>query len=128
MSEPFSLILDTTVKAGQLPALRPTISTLVNDVQNNEPGTLDYRSFVDEASNRLCFFDTYASSEAFLAHLTRPPVKAALDQIMANVDINAFTVMGNVTPQVREALQPLGATFLRPNGGFNRISIPTVTI
>ncbi len=128
MSEPFSLILDTTAHAGQLPALRPTISALANDVRANEPGTLDFRSFVDEASNRLCFFDTYASSEAFLAHLGRQTVSDALDQIMAHVDINAFTVMGNVTPQVREALQPFGATVVRPNGGFNRIQIPTVTI
>ncbi len=123
MSEPFSLVLDVNAHKGELPQLKTLISNLATDVKKNEHGTLAWECFVDGANNRICFLDQYASSEAFLEHMTRPAVSNTLNTLMANCDVNSFTILGNATPQVKKALEGMNATFATPHAGFNRLSV-----
>ncbi len=123
MSEPFSLVLDVTAHQGKLPETKTLITNLVNDVKKNEHGTLSYQCFIDDAHGRICFLDNYASSEAFLEHMGRKSVGSALNTLMANCDVNGFTIMGNVTPQVKKALGEMGASYVTPHAGFNRAQI-----
>ncbi len=123
MSEPFSLVLDVNAHKGKLPETKTLITNLVNDVKKNEHGTLSYECFIDEAHGRICFLDTYASSEAFLEHMGRKTVGNALNTLMANCDVNSFTIMGNVTPQVRTALAEMGATYVTSVAGFTRAPV-----
>lgn len=123
MSKPFSLILDVQAHDGALEAIQSTVSDLVQDVHDNEPGTVSYNCYVDDASGRVCFLDTYASSEALVEHLGREPVGQALATIMENSTTNQLTLFGDVTPECAEAVAPLGARIMPHHAGFERTPV-----
>lgn len=114
MSEPISLIFDTTVHEGKLDEAKQVAAAMHADVVKNEPGTLVYNCYIDEVSRRLCFTDRYASSEAFMAHLGNPVVGEALGKILAIADLNGLTILGEPSDEVRAAVTPMGAKFLAP--------------
>ncbi len=123
MSEPFSLVLDVKCHEGKLAECKTLTTNLVNDVKANEHGTWSYECFVDEGHGRICFLEGYANSEAFLEHMGRPAVSQAINTLMGNCDVNGFTILGNVTPQVKQALADMGASFVTPITGFTRAPI-----
>ncbi len=125
MSTPFSLILDATINEGQETTVHTAATNLCTDVENNEPDVLHYRCFVDTNTNRICFLDTYGSSEAFLNHAARGPVNEALNAILGNCTVNNFLVFGDVTPGCREALTGMGATIIPEHAGFDRVLAQT---
>ncbi len=124
MSQPFSLVLDTRAKSGKLDEVKSAVQGLVQDVQQNEPGTLFYRCFADEATGKVSFVDTYASSEAFLTHLSRPTVEKAIGAIMERADVEHCTVFGTVDANAKAALDKFQAEYLPEVAGFSRAKVP----
>lgn len=124
MSDQFSLFLDTKTHDGKMDAAK-SIATKLVAAAKSEAGTLSYRCLVDPATNRLCFLDNYASSEAFVEHMQRAEVSKYIDQLMAVADIQSVNVLGTVTPAARKILTGMGATFTHEHAGFARSPVVT---
>ncbi len=127
MSEPFSLVYDFTANANHIADVQTAANALTADVEANEPDVLTYQFFWNPTTGQGCFMDTYASSEAFLAHAQREPVNQALATIMGNTTTNNLVVLGNVTPEAAGALAEMGATIIPPSSGFNRTPLAAVS-
>ncbi len=120
MSDAFHLIFEATITNGKLRRARTIAQDLVADVEANEPETLQYQFYADRGSHRICFLDTYNSSEAFLEHLARPPVSKALDEILAICEDHEIIILGHVSSQARKVLATMGASILGEVAGFER--------
>jgi quinol monooxygenase YgiN len=120
MTQPITLVFDTTANPGKLSEVKAAATKLVNDVKANEPAVAAYNLFCDDASGRVCFLDAYSSSEALLKHLARPPVESALNTINANCAPPKITILGTISPEARQAVSKLGAKVVAPVAGFSR--------
>ena len=78
-------------------------------VKAKDPGTLRYECFVSEDGNELVFLETYADSEAVLAHSAN--VADAVGDLMSMAEITSLEMFGDPSAQVRGALEPMGTKF-----------------
>ena len=76
-------------------------------VKAKDPGTLRYECFVSEDGKELTFLETYADSEAVLAHGAN--VADAVGELTGVAEITSLELFGDPSPQVRSALAPMGA-------------------
>lgn len=119
MSDHVYWMLEMSMKDGQLDAFKALRDEMVQDVEANEPGTLNYEWWMNGDETVCHLFERYADSEATLVHLQTFGTKYA-DRFMACVDIKRFIAYGDPNEAVRKALGGLGVKIMNPFGGFTR--------
>jgi quinol monooxygenase YgiN len=111
-------VLEGAVKPGKLVALSALIDDMVASTQT-EPGSLSYEFFVGGDGGSVHVYERFADAAAALTHLSTFGERFA-QRFLATVEPIRFTVMGNTSDQLTEALSGFGPTYLRPLGGFTR--------
>jgi hypothetical protein len=84
----------------------------VAGVEAELPGTLGYEFYVDEEGARFLAHEAYADSTAILAHLQHLTESGIPQRMMGAVAFESAFVLGDVTAEVRQALEPMGFQFL----------------
>jgi quinol monooxygenase YgiN len=118
MSAQVSWLLEVGIKPGEEDAFKLVMADLVESAQA-EPGTLIYESFMGDDGRTVHAYERYADSEAALTHLGNFGEHFA-ERFLGAADPTGFTVYGNPSAEVREALTAFGPTYLGPNGGIDR--------
>ena len=119
MSEHISWHVELQVKPGQLDAFRAITNEMVEAVKN-EPGALIYERYVSDDRQTIHVFERYVDASAAVAHLAAFG-KAYGERFAKMIDRKRFTVFGTPTVELREVLDPLGATYAAAFAGFSRI-------
>ncbi|HEX9683299.1 MAG TPA: antibiotic biosynthesis monooxygenase family protein [Acidimicrobiales bacterium] len=96
------------VKGGDNDAFVAAAGEICDAVQG-EPGTTAYDWYLDELSGEVTIIESYASGEAFAAHMGGP-VAALLGSLLAVADPVSLQILGTVPGDLAEALAPLGFT------------------
>lgn len=115
-----SWITEATVKEDSLGALEELMEEMVEGT-SAEPGALVYEWFVSADRTSFHLVETYASSDAALAHLGSFREKWAV-RFVSCIEITRFTVYGDPSSEVRAIFDRSGAMYLGPRGGFSRFS------
>lgn len=118
MPSPVSWNLRLAVHDGQLENFRTLMHEMVESTRQ-ESGTLSYESFLSEDGSTCHLHERYADSAAALVHLGNFGTKFA-ERFLACVQPTEFTVYGDPSDDVRQAVAGFGAVHLGTFGGFSR--------
>lgn len=118
MEKQVSWVVEVAVRQGQLDALKALMEELVASARA-EPGTLGYEWYVSDDGSTVHVHETYADSEATIAHNTVFAERWS-ERFLAAVEPSRFTVYGDPSPAARAILDGFGATYLAFWGGFPR--------
>ena len=112
------LIVRQGIVPSKLDDVKQLAVELTCGVEENEPTTLGYEWFVDEAGTGCYLNEYYGSSEDFLLHFSNLGPK--LEAMLALSPLQEMIVLGDPSPQIKEMLGHLGAKFYAPTVGFCR--------
>jgi quinol monooxygenase YgiN len=119
MSDHISWHVELQVKPGYLDALRALTTEMVESTKH-EPGALIYERYISDDRQTVHVFERYANANAAVAHLTA--FRTTYGERFAKiVDRKRFAVFGTPTTELKEILDPLGATYAAALAGFSRI-------
>jgi quinol monooxygenase YgiN len=114
----FRLIVRQGIDPGKLDEFKGLACQFTEGLEAAEPGTLGYEWFIAEDGGECYLNEFYADSEAFLAHFAGVGSKIAI-MLEISPMIEAV-VLGDPSPEAREALSKLGARFYSAHTGFAR--------
>jgi quinol monooxygenase YgiN len=115
---PFRMIVRQAIKPGKLEEFKKMSESLTSGVEADEPTTLGYEWFIDEAGSSCYLIESYGNAESFLLHF-----QGLGDKLGAMLEISPLedmVVIGDPGPEVKEMLAGLGAKFYSPHVGFAR--------
>jgi hypothetical protein len=118
MSREVSWNLQLTVRDGQLDTVRALMGEMVASTLE-ESGALGYEWYLGEDGTTCHIHERYTDSEAALAHAGNFGSLFA-ERFFACFEPTCLSVYGRPTAEVRAALDPLGASYYGPLGGFSR--------
>lgn len=119
MSNHVSWHVELQVKPGQLNTLRALTDQMVESTRT-EPGALIYERYISDDHQTVHVFERYLDSNAAVAHLTAFG-KMYGERFARMVNRKRFTVFGTPTVELKEILDPLGATYVAALAGFSRV-------
>ncbi len=119
MSDHVYWILEVTVKPGEADNFTAVMNDMVEATQANEPDTLNYEWTLSADGATCHIYERYADSAAVMTHLASFGANFA-DRILAAVEPTRFTVYGDPSTDVREALGAFGPAYMTPCAGFSR--------
>ena len=111
---------ELAVKDGELDAFRELMEEMVDDTRA-ELGALAYTWYMSEDGAGVHILETYADSEAMIAHANRF-LEKWIRRYMGSATVKRFVVYGDPSPAAREILDGWRATYLAPWGGFTRLA------
>lgn len=119
MSDHISWHVELQVKPGQLDALRALTSEMVESTKS-EHSALIYERYISDDCQIIHVFERYADPNAAVSHLTAFGTMYG-ERFSRMVDRKRFTVFGTPTDELKEILDPLGATYATALAGFSRL-------
>ncbi len=119
MSDHVYWILSFELKEGQRENLDKLVSEMVAATQQDEPGALNYEWSLDADGKTYHIFERYADSAATLVHMGNFGKKFA-KRFMEYATPTSFTLYGDPSAEVMEALAPMRPNRLSSVGGFSR--------
>jgi len=112
------LIVRQGIKPGKLEEFKELACQFTAGTEADDPGTLGYEWFISPDGTECFLNEFYGSSEAFLDHFAKIGPKIG---IMLEISpLLEAVVLGDPSPEAREALSKLGAKFYAPHVGFCR--------
>ncbi len=118
MSNNVSWNLQLSINDGKLDDFRALMEEMVAATAN-EAGCLAYEWFISEDGTTCHINERYVDSGALMVHLGNFGANFA-ERFMACVTPTAFSVYGDASSDVREALAGFGPAHYGPFGGFSR--------
>jgi quinol monooxygenase YgiN len=119
MAGEVSWLLEMSVNPGRLEDFRSLMKVMVDAAHQDEPGTLMFEWFVSDDDTAVHIYERYVDSDATMIHLGNFGAKFAED-FLSCANVARWTIYGEPSDQVREAVTALGAQIQRPFGGFAR--------
>ena len=119
MSNQISWHVQLQVKPGQLTGLRALTDQMVESTRT-EPGALIYERYISDDHQIVHVFERYVDSNAAEAHLTAFG-RMYGERFAKMINRQRFTVFGTPSVELKEILDPLGATYVAALAGFSRI-------
>lgn len=90
-------------------------------IEANEPDTLSFEWFGDEASGKVVWYQMYTDDEAFLTHAQNMAEVGLRDELQKVLSFERLMILTPIThPQVRDMAQQLGALQLDQIAGIVR--------
>ena len=118
MSNHISWNLQLTINEGKTDEFRALATEMAASVET-ETGTLQYEWFIGEDGHSCHINERYVNSEAAITHIASFGANYA-ERMMAIVTPTQFSVYGDPSAAVREALVGFGAVHLNYLTGFRR--------
>jgi quinol monooxygenase YgiN len=89
------------------------ITRIMAECTMAEPGALGYDFFISADRKRCRLLETYAGTEAVLAHLKGPVVQELVPQLLSNARLTRFEVYGDPGDEAAKMLGGVGAEIHR---------------
>jgi quinol monooxygenase YgiN len=110
-----------TIEEGKIEEYKELVQDMSRVVEANEPDTIDYQFYLNRDDKTKCIVhETYANSEAVLAHNTGVASQTILPRIFSVSRISRFDVYGNPSEELRKVLTSFGPQFYNLFAGFSR--------
>lgn len=112
-------LVDLTIHEGKFDSFEFIAQEMIASTRL-EPGALGYEWCLS-TDRRLCrIIETYADSDAVLAHLKGPAVQDGVPKLLDASSLSRFEVYGDRGPQAAAMLAGFGAEIFAPWCGFRR--------
>lgn len=108
------------VNEGKKEEYKKLIQEMSRMVEANEPDTINYEFYMNKDETKSLVHETYANSEAALAHNNSVASHTILPKIFGVARINRFDVYGNPSEELQKLLARFGAQTYKLFAGFSR--------
>jgi quinol monooxygenase YgiN len=109
-----------TIEEGKIEEFKKLVQDMSRVVEANEPDTINYQFYLNRAETKYIVNETYANSEAVLAHITGVASQTILPKVFSVSRISAFDVYGDPSEELQKALTSFGAQTYNLFAGFSR--------
>jgi quinol monooxygenase YgiN len=109
-----------TIQEGKVQEYKKLVQDMSRVVEANEPDTIEYQFYLDSDETKCIVHETYASSEAVLAHNTGVASQTILPKIFSVSRISRFEVYGNPSEELRKLLTSFSPQIYDLFTGFRR--------
>jgi quinol monooxygenase YgiN len=109
-----------TIEVGKIEEYKKLVQDMTRMVEANEPDIINYQFYLNKAETKWIVNETYANSEAALAHITGVASQTILPKIFSVSRITGFDVYGNPSEQLQKALTNFGSQTYNLFAGFCR--------
>ena len=92
------------IKEGKLEEFKRLLPVLISTVKEKDPGTLNYDWYLNEDSMECAVLETYADSQAVLAHAGN--VGEHLQKVLEVADLS-LELYGNPSEELKNAIEGL---------------------
>ena len=108
------------INEGKKEQYEQLIQEMSRMVEANEPDTITYEFYLNKDETKCIVHETYANSEAALAHNNGAASQTMLPKIFELSKINRFEVYGNPSEELQNFLVSFGAQTYDLIAGFSR--------
>ena len=108
------------IEEGKIEEFKKLIHDISKLVETNEPYTTNYQFYLNKAETKCIVNETYASSEAALAHSKGVALQKILPKILSIAKMTRIDVYGNPSEELQKAFTSLGAQTYNFFVGFSR--------
>ena len=108
------------IEEGKIEEYKKLVQDMSRVVEANEPDTINYEFYIDREETRCIVLETYANSEAVLAHNAGVASQTILPKIFSVSRISRFDVYGNPSEELQKVLTSLGPQTYNLFTGFSR--------
>jgi quinol monooxygenase YgiN len=109
-----------TIEEGKIEEFKKLVHDMSRVVEANEPDTINYQFYLNRAETKCIVNETYANSEAVLAHNTSVASQTILPKIFSVSRRSRFDVYGNPSDELQKVLTSLGPQTYSLFAGFSR--------
>jgi quinol monooxygenase YgiN len=109
-----------TIEEGKIEEYKKLVQDMSRVVEANEPDTINYQFYINREETRCIVLETYANSEAALAHNVGVASQTILPKIFSVSRISRFDVYGNPSEELQKVLTSLGPQTYNLFTGFSR--------
>jgi quinol monooxygenase YgiN len=118
--DPIHFRAEFAIKEGKADEFKKLVQDMGRAVQGSEPSTVEYQFFLNQGETRCIVHETYANSEAALAHNAGAASQTILPKIFSVSSIIRFDVYGNPSEELQKVLASFGAQVYHLFAGFSR--------
>ena len=109
------------VKEGKIDEFKKLIKDMSRMVEANEPDTIDYEFYLNSDDETKCIVhETYADSEAALAHASSIASQTILPKIFNVASVSRFDVYGSPSKELQKMLTSINPQTYNLFTGFSR--------
>jgi len=108
------------IKEGKMEEYKNLVQDMSRAVEANEPDTVDYHFYLNKDETKCIVHETYANSEAVLAHNNSVASKTILPKIFSVSKISRIEVYGNPSEELQKVLKSFGSQTYILFAGFSR--------
>lgn len=105
---------------GKIEEYKKLVQEMSRMVEANESDTINYQFYLNRAGTKCIVHETYANSEAVLAHNAGVASQTILPKIFSISRITRFDVYGNPSEELQKVLASFGAQTYNLFAGFSR--------
>ena len=93
-----------TIEEGKIEEFKKLVQDMSRVVEANEPDTVNYQFYLNRAETKCIVNETYANSDAVLAHNDGVASRTILPKIFSLAKISRFDVYGNPNDELQKVL------------------------
>jgi len=108
------------IDGSKIEEYKKLVQDMVRLVEANEPDTINYEFYLNKAETSCVVNETFANSEAALAHRKGVPIQTILPKILNISKITRFDVYGEPNEELQKVLTSLNARAYNLLAGFSR--------
>jgi quinol monooxygenase YgiN len=112
-------LVELTIHEGNFDSLEGIVKEMIAH-SRQEPGALRYEWCLSADRKRCRIIETYADSDAVLAHVTGPAVQQGVPKLLEASSLDRFEVYGDPGAKAAAMLAGYGAEIFAPWCGFSR--------
>lgn len=109
-----------TIEEGKIEEYKKLVQDMSRVVEANEPDTISYQFYLNRDKTKCIVSETYANSEAVLAHNTGIASQTILPKIFSVSRISRFDVYGNPSEELQKVLTSFAPQIYNLFAGFSR--------
>ena len=109
-----------TIEEGKIEEYKKLVQDMSRVVEANEPDTINYQFYLNKAETKCIVNETYANSEAVVAHNTGVASQTILPKVFNVSRISRFDVYGNPSEELQKVLASFGPQTYNLFAGFSR--------
>jgi quinol monooxygenase YgiN len=109
-----------TIEEGKIEEYKKLIQEMSSVVEASEPDTINYEFYLNRAETKCIVHETYANSEAVLAHNAGIASQTLLPKIFSVSRISRIDVYGNPSEELQKVLTCFRPQTYKLFAGFSR--------
>lgn len=108
------------IEEGKIEEFKKLVQEMSRAVEASEPGTIEYEFYLDSDGTKCVVHETYANSEAALAHIAGVASQTILPKIFHISRMSRLEVYGHPSEELQKVLTRFGTQTFDPFTGFSR--------